>query len=226
MQEKIINVFKNFRDTIYNFFSFRRDATFELIDALSSNTSANSIVELSLNPVHRRNYCSITRALDEFYPLNADKKEKNNALTKILTAQCEPLQERQYHLLGVDCTPNPRVFSPTQEDRGAVYSPNAVFGNKPITIGHQYSIVAYLPEKSGDYPPPWVMPLACHRVGTNEKGPLIGMQQISFCNQSHDAFKNKLCVSVADSAYSNPACLLEAFNTDFHSPVNRHNPRQ
>src|SRR5262245_31229702 len=116
MQNSIINVFKDFREKIYHFFTSRRDAAFELVDSLSSNTSANSVVELSLNPVHRRNYCSITRVVDEFYPENCDKKAKNNELTKILSEQCVPPIHQNFYLFGVDCTPNPRRYTPTQQD--------------------------------------------------------------------------------------------------------------
>jgi hypothetical protein len=63
MQEEIVPIFKNFRDSVYRFFPSRRDAAMELVDALSSNKTANSIVALSLSPLHRRNYCSITRVL-------------------------------------------------------------------------------------------------------------------------------------------------------------------
>jgi hypothetical protein len=66
MLEEIVPVLKNFRDKIYRFFPSRRDATMELVDALSSNKTATSVVELSLSPLHRRNYCSITRVLDEY----------------------------------------------------------------------------------------------------------------------------------------------------------------
>ena len=41
----------------------------DLVDALSSNRTASSVVELSLSPPHRRNYCSITRVLNEYMPL-------------------------------------------------------------------------------------------------------------------------------------------------------------
>ena len=61
MLEEIVPIFKNFRDSVYRFFSSRRDAAMELVDALSSNKTASSIVALSLSPLHRRNYCSITR---------------------------------------------------------------------------------------------------------------------------------------------------------------------
>ena len=178
------------------------------MDSLSSNQHARSVVELSLNPVHRRNYCSITRVVDEFYPENEDRAAKNDALTQILCQQCAA-PHRAYHLFGVDCTPNPRRYSPTQVDRGFVYAPNTLSGNKPVTIGHQYSITAYLPEKMNDDTSSWILPLACHRVRSDEKGPLVGMKQISQCLQSEEKFKDKLCVVVADSAYSTPECLAE-----------------
>ena len=210
MLDEIINTFKEFRDKIYHFFSFRRDATFELIDSLSSNTTAGSVVGLSLNPLHRRNYCSITRAIDEFYPKNTDKKTKHDELTKIISKQCIFQKERSYFLFGVDCTPNPRRYAPTQQDRGFVYAPNTISGNKPVTIGHQYSIVAFLPEKTNNHSPPWIVPLSCHRVTTDEKSTLVGMKQISQCIQSQGRFKNALCVSVADSAYSNAGPICES----------------
>lgn len=70
MQEGMIKQLQQFRENIYQFFPSRRDATMELIDALSSNQTATSVVELSLSSLHRRNYCSITRVLDEY--LSAD----------------------------------------------------------------------------------------------------------------------------------------------------------
>lgn len=209
MLESIVNTFKSFRDNIYDFFQSRRDAAFELVDSLSSNTAANSVVELSLNPVHRRNYCSITRVIDEFYPKNSDKKSINDSLTKILAQECVLPTTRNYYLFGVDCTPNPRRYAPTQKDRGFVYAPNTISGNKPVTIGHQYSIAALLPEKIGNNIPPWILPLSCHRVTTDEKGPIIGMQQITRCIQSQEKFKTKICVVASDSAYSNPECISE-----------------
>lgn len=220
MLEGIVNNFRSFREKIYHFFSLRRDAGFELVDALSSNTSARSVVELSLNPVHRRNYCSITRVVDEFYPKESDKKEINDALTKILCELCVT-PSRPYHLFAVDCTPNERRYSPTQKDKGFVYAPNTLSGNKPVTIGHQYSIAAYLPEKTNGDVPPWIIPLACHRVTTDEKGPLVGMQQISQCLQSNKQFKDKCCVVVSDSAYSQPGCLAETAKNPHQVQISR-----
>lgn len=210
MQESIVNAFTKFRDRIYSFFCSRHDAAFELIDALSSNTSAKSVVELSLNPLHRRNHCSITRVLDEFYAKGSDKKSKNDELTQIISEQCISQRLRKYFLFAVDCTPNPRRYALTQEDRGFVYAPNTISGNKPVTIGHQYSVVTFLPEKTDGSSPPWVVPLSCYRIKTSEKSTIVGMKQISQCIQSQQVFKDTLCVSVGDSAYSNAAPISEA----------------
>lgn len=205
-----------FRENIYSFFHHRKDAAMELIDSLSSNTQASSIVELSLNPHHRRNYCSITRVLDEFYSTKSvfSKQEQNKQLMTLLAEACPPLKDRPYHLFAADCTPNSRIFSHTLQDRSPVHAPNPVLGNKPITIGHQYSIVAYLPEKETLHTPlpPWVIPLACERVRTGEKAILLGIKQIQACLDSPTRFKNELCVSVADCAYSSPDCIVETRN--------------
>jgi hypothetical protein len=210
MPTAILNSLKIFRDKIYHCFHYRKDATMELIDALSSNTTANSVVELSLNPLHRRNYCSITRVLDKFNQLKDEGKQQRERLIPLLTECCPALKKRPYHIFGVDCTSSPRVFSPTLADRSCVYAPNTISDNQPITIGHQYSIAAYLPEKLEAQSPPWVIPLSCERVSTHQKGIMVGMSQITTCIQSQETFKNALCISVGDSAYSHPSCLAHA----------------
>lgn len=212
MVNKILSEVKEklqgFREDVYAFFHHRRDATMELVDALSTNTQAQSIVELSLNPHHRRDYCSITRVLDEFYSTK-EKKQQNGEQTRLLSQICPVLEKRSYHLFTTDCTPNPRIFSPTLSDRSPVHAPNPVLGNKPITIGHQYNVAVYLPEKKATDSPPWVIPLSCERVGTTEKSILLGMKQIQRCINSKSDFKDELCVSVADCAYSTPECIVE-----------------
>ena len=213
MLEEIVPILKNFRDRVYRFFPSRRDATMELIDALSSNKTANSVVALSLSPLHRRNYCSITRVLDEY--LSKDSVialQQKQALTDLLVSFCPEVQQRPFHLFAVDCTPAPRIFSPALEDRGYVYAPNAVCGNKPITIGHKYSIAAYLPEKPGSNMPPWLIPLACARVETTQNGELVGMEQIAACIKSQRSFSSHLAVSLGDTAYNTPLCLSIAKN--------------
>ena len=222
MLKGIIDSIKVFRDNIYNFFPKRRDAAMELVDALSSNTTAQSVVELSLNPVHRRNYCSITRVLDEIPETSSiERKQQNKTLAKLLSSCCPALETRPYHLFGLDCTSSARMYSKTLSDRGFVYAPNTISCNKPVTIGHQYSIAAYLPEKTSANSPPWIIPLSCERVGTSQNGIEIGMSQISECINANEAFKGSLCISVGDCAYSNPFSLFEAAKNPHQIHVSR-----
>lgn len=222
MQESILKQLQQFREKIYQFFPSRRDAAIELVDALSSNRTATSVVELSLSPLHRRNYCSITRVLDEYtFPDVRAANQQKQILTKLLSDLCPTEQQRAFHLFVVDCTSEPRVFSPTLEDRSFVYAPNTVTGNKPITLGHKYSIAAYLPEKSGANTPPWLIPLACTRVDTTQNGELIGMEQIAACIKSQSTFSSQLSVSMGDTAYNNPLCLSIAKNNENQVHISR-----
>lgn len=222
MINQIRDGLKAFRNNIYNFFPSRRDAAMELVDSLSSNTQAKSVVELSLNPLHRRNYCSITRAIDEYYAdaSVAEKQQQNKQLTKILSECCPPLQDRPYHLFGLDCTSQARVFSKTLADRGIVHAPNPILGNKPITVGHQYSLAVYFPEKLQDNAPPWVIPLSSERVSTQQKSTLLGMKQIADCI-AQPVFQGTLCVSVGDCAYSDSLCISEANKNPDHVHISR-----
>lgn len=211
MLDEIVPVLKNFRDRIYRFFPSRRDAAIELVDALSSNKSASHVVELSLSPLHRRNYCSITRVLDEYLsedPLAAHQQKQ--ALTGLLSSLCPSIKARKFHLFAADCTLGPRVFSPTLEDRSYVYAPNTVCGNKPVTLGHKYSFVAYLPEKASATTPPWLIPLSCTRIDTTQNAERVGMEQIAACMKSQG--DSELCVSLGDTAYGSPLCLAIAKN--------------
>ena len=50
---------KQFRLQLYSSLAYRGDTIMDLLDALSSNTTAKSVVELSLNPLFRHGYGSI-----------------------------------------------------------------------------------------------------------------------------------------------------------------------
>lgn len=58
---------KQFRQELYQLFPYRADALMDLLDALCSNTQARSVVELSLNPLFRREYGSLHDALDQLF---------------------------------------------------------------------------------------------------------------------------------------------------------------
>ena len=173
----------------------------DLVDALSSNTTAKTAVELSLNAHFRRHYTALNKAVTvDALP---DQQLAGLACQTIGTSL-----KRKYHLLGTDVTSNPRPYADTLPDRGFVYQPNTIKGNKPIAIGHQYSFWAWLPEYTGQKTGNWVVPLSMQRVSRQANKEMVGAKQLNdLLTDKGLPFGEAFCVEVADSAYSKPAYL-------------------
>ena len=169
-----VTAIREYRQELYESFTYRADAQMELIDALLSNTSAQSVVALSLNPCFRRHYSSISDAVDAAFYVNiaaratGARRQREQQLTRLLRPMLPRPQARHFWLLTHDATAWPRRFARTVRDRGFVYQPNTLRGNKPVTIGHQYEALVLLPEKVGPQASPWVVPLTIRRITTQE----------------------------------------------------------
>ena len=163
-----------FRQQLYSSLAHRGDTIMDLLDALSSNTTAKSAVELSLNPLFRRNYGSVYDGIQQFSrsvgveTAVEERRAQEQQLMQLIGSYLPTPQQQKYWLLGVDVTPAPRRFAHTLADRGYVYQPNTIDSNKPVTIGHQYSALVLFPEKQRTSSPPWVVPLSLRRVTTQE----------------------------------------------------------
>lgn len=190
-----------FRKEVYQNFNKRADTLMDLMDALCSQTRASSVVELSLQNCFRRSYSAIFKAMDEYRPGDDD-------MAHLAGPFLPERQQRPFWLLGVDVTPQPRPYARTLAERGFVYQPTIIWGNKPITIGHQYSTVALLPDKDTEQPVTWVVPLSCRRVKLEESKALVGAAQIGeLLGDAKLPFSEQLTVEVGDSDYSQPAYL-------------------
>jgi hypothetical protein len=190
-----------FRHRLYQNFTNRADTLMELVDALCSSGSARSVVEYSLAPCFRRTYSTLYKALAEW-------TWDQGQLARLLSPFLPRPRERSFWLLGVDVTPQPRPFAQTLPDRSMVYHPNELAGNTPVTIGHQYSSVALLPEAQAQLSPSWVVPLSTARVASEDDKEGVGAAQIDALLQDRALpFHSELCVEVADSKYSKPAYL-------------------
>ena len=192
-----------FRDEVYQNFNNckRTDTLMDLVDALSSNTTARTVVELSLNPHFRRQYTALNKAVAV------------NTLTdqQLASLACQTIGtpvKRKFHLLGTDVTSTSRPFADTLPDRGFVYQPNTIKGNKPIAIGHQYSLWVWLPEYAHQKTGNWVVPLSMQRVSSQANKEMVGAKQLDdLLADKRLPFREAFCVEVADSAYSKPTYL-------------------
>ena len=192
---------EQFRDTLYQNLNNRADTLMELIDAISSNPDAKSVVEYSLTSCFRRSYSALFKAIDE---MDLPKM----MLPYLVTPHLSRPRQRAFWLLMTDVTPQPRPYAHTLADRGMVYQPEVVKGKLPVTIGHQYSTVAVGPEPETQVSPSWVVPLLTRRVATNEDKEMVGARQIGdLIEDGKLPFGRSLCVEVGDSSYSKPAYL-------------------
>lgn len=205
--------FQDFREQLYNQFEHRADSAMDLLDALCSNDHTSSVVELSLNPLFRREYSAIYKAIGENFTgslSEGDEEQSQEQTSKLieLIAQVMPVpKQRSFFLFGIDGTPYPRLHSPTLEDRAMIYQPSLIKGNKPITIGHNYSMLTGLPERR-DEDAPWTIPMDIRRVPSDENSTTIGQLQLkAVLNHPQTPWFNELCVLDADSAYGHKTFL-------------------
>jgi hypothetical protein len=209
--------FLKWRNQLYNALGSRRSSVMELLDSLSSNLQASSVAELSLNPLFRRDYNSLYKGIQDFLPTltHPNYQKAVDDLFSVISDTVPAPVHRKFSLFGVDGTPCPRAYSATLLDKSYIYQPNTIKGNKPINIGHAYSVVAALPERSETGNVPWVIPLSGQRVPADKKDIYVAQHQLkTILNHSSASWKDKLSVLVADSLYSLIAFLSEQVNED------------
>jgi DDE superfamily endonuclease len=203
--EKSTTELEQFRHSLYQNFNNRADTLMELVDALCSSPAAQSAAELTLAASFRRSYSALYKAVDEF---EWGPEGSPTQLAGLLAPYLPRPHGRPFWLLGVDVTPQRRPFAPTLSDRGMVYQPNLVKGNKPVTIGHQYASVALLPEVETGVVSHWLLSLMLQRVATTDDKERVGATQIDALLSDGDLpFARSLCVEVGDTSYSKPEYL-------------------
>ena len=127
-----------FRQELYPLFHKRKDAIMDLLDALTSHGHQyNSIVQLSNSDFFRREYSSITDAIGDGLP-HADW----DGITKLVCKYSIEEKQETPNCFLLDCTSGSRPFANKLADRTIVHASNPAPGNKPICVGHQYSVLA------------------------------------------------------------------------------------
>ena len=178
--------FKQFRDKLYQSFNYRRDTVMDLVDAIAANTTARSPVELSLSPLFRREYNALYKGIQEMNrttqidstEAKTSQKSSVEARTSAIAELIPTPKQKQYYLWAIDVTPLPRPYAKTLSERTIIYQPNTIKGNKPINIGHSYSVLTSLPEREETGDLSWAIPLTVERVKSDQTGKQVGSQQL------------------------------------------------
>jgi len=202
--QQIKEKLQQFRQELYDLFNKRPDAIFNLLDAHSCDGHQyKSVVELSQSPRFEREYSSITDAITHGLSDVDFKKIQTQVFNHTRATVNRP------HLFFTDCTNNPRPYAKVMREREIVHFPNPAPGNKPICVGHQYSLLAMAPQGERAKNGRWLIPLSMQRVALDEKGNETGVQQVLELIDELD-LEDELCINTGDSLYGSEACRKKA----------------
>jgi hypothetical protein len=161
-----LNTLKQIRQQIYQCCQQSRDAFFELTDALSSESCARSLPELSLSPFFRRTWASVYETLE-------DGKVDATGWTSVWTQALLEHHEGPVWV-SIESTSIARPEAETSPDRGMIYLPNLPHATQPVSVGWQFSTVMLLP----DHPSSWGAVLSQRRITSAETAVSVAVQQV------------------------------------------------
>ncbi len=208
------NLLAQLQDLLYTHLDNRAEAIWELLIALSGNEHAASPVELSLHPLFQRQHSSVYAAIHAFVG-------NEGVLRKAAGLVAPRPQQRTYWRMSVDATAHPRPYARTLPERQYVHAPTPTPGQKPVTVGHAYSSVMLLPERTREEPP-WVIPLDVRRVRPDENVEMIGAEMLCALLQDEDMpWHGELTAIAGDVKYSQRGCLLRLTSCSNAVPVVR-----
>jgi len=161
------NTLLNFRRGLYACFARGGDALMNVNDALLSDTSAGSFVQLSLSPFFVRRWPSLYTALE-------DGQIDRDALRRLFAQKMPAPAPGQRLRIGVDASSIARPLSKTAADRTYVHQSNLPKGAKPVRAGWQFSTLSVLPEK----PSSWTYVLDNQRIPSHQTQGEVAAQQL------------------------------------------------
>jgi hypothetical protein len=161
-----LNRLNQLRHQVYQCYERSADALFELSDALSSETTARSLPELSLSPFFRRTWASVYEALEDG---KINEQRWAQVWTRALLAEHDgPVW------ISIDSTSIARPEAETSPDRGMIYVPNLPHATKPVSVGWQFSTVMLLPNQ----PSSWGAILSQRRIASSQTAVSVGIEQV------------------------------------------------
>jgi len=188
--EQQISKFVDFRQAIYKKgFTRRRDAQFELLDALLLKDQIASFPMLSCSPAFTRRWHSAYAALEK-------GEQDKEWLRSYLTQQ---VPETEITFFSLDCTAWPRPEAPTLPDRQFVYQPSKTHPGSVVVIGHKYSLLDWTPEPRSS----WSLSIDVERVSSEQTDLEVGVEQVKRLCRVRSTRDHGLDIVTADAKYGN-----------------------
>jgi hypothetical protein len=134
-----LNTLKQIRQEMYDCLLKAKDALFNTIDALSTETMAKSLPEVTQSLWFERDWSSVYEAFE-------DGRLDQARLRQVFTRYMPKPAESKWLWMGIDASGIARPFSVTAADRTGMPVHNLPKAKKAITFGWQFSTVVVLPE--------------------------------------------------------------------------------
>jgi hypothetical protein len=182
-----------FRQAIYGrIFTTRRDAQFQLLDALLSKGKVPSFPWLALAGCFERQWSSLYDAIEQ-------GDQDVTSLGQFLMAQVPPGGIQFWSL---DGTAWPRPQAGTLPDRLYVYAPGRGFKGKPVVPGYSYSLLDWVPEAGES----WSLSVQMERVSPDSSELVVGAAQVKRLCELRVGLAG-LDIVAGDCKYSQPEFL-------------------
>jgi hypothetical protein len=157
-----------YRHNLYHeCFSRAADALFDLADALLTDVTAGSLIELSQAACFRRSWPSLYQALE-------DGQIERSALIRLFVDLLPQRMVGRRLVLGLDTSSILRPAAETARDRTLVYRSNLPSTATPVGPGWCFSALVVLPEPVSS----WTYILDHRRVPSSESATSIGVAQL------------------------------------------------
>jgi DDE superfamily endonuclease len=141
---KDINTLRQFRHDIYDCFLRRKDALFNTVDALMTETQAKSFPEVTQSLWFERKWPSLYKAF-------ASGRIDEKYLREIFIRYLPKPDQGKWLWIGIDASSIARPDAVTSADRTAQHVHNLPECKKPITFGWQFSTVVVLPNPASSW---------------------------------------------------------------------------
>ncbi len=191
-----INRLIEFRQAVYeNGISKRRDALFDLLDAILWGGAGSSFATLSQNDPFQRKWPSVYAAVEDGQ-LNEDWLQEKLAQQVPSCGIC---------IFALDGSPWPRPRARTLEDRQYVFQASSDVNGGTVTIGYPYSSLDGVVEPH----PSWALPISERRVSGCQTAQGVGAEQVQELAKARAAFVEALDIVAYDGKYGMPVICAQ-----------------
>jgi hypothetical protein len=189
-----INKLIEFRQAIYeNGMQARKDALFDVLDALLSAGSVSSFAMLSQAESFQRKWPSLYAGIE-------DGQLDSSWLRRFLGQQ---VPSTGICIFPLDGSPWQRPRARTLEDRQYVYQASTDVNGGTVTVGYPYSLLEWCAQPHSS----WSLPVDVRRVPSTKTAQEIGAEQIKSLAEVRAACLEALDIVAVDGKYGNSGFL-------------------